>query len=153
MFQSAGALPEASAIRRFQDVIIVGDFLDNLDAIATSLGAVAAAGARGHLVQVLDPSEETFPFAGRTEFHDPETGVRLTAGRAERWGDAYRTRLAAHRAGLRQLATRFGWSFLVHHTDRPASEPLLALRARLSTFHRGMGDARGLGALEPEALP
>ena len=26
---------------------------------------------------------------------------------------------------------RLGWTFLVHHTDRPASEPLLSLVMRL----------------------
>ena len=31
------------------------------------------------------------------------------------------------------LATKLGWSFLVHHTDRSAAEPLLALIARLQT--------------------
>jgi hypothetical protein len=29
------------------------------------------------------------------------------------------------------LSARLGWSFLVHHTDRPAHEALIALRARL----------------------
>jgi len=29
------------------------------------------------------------------------------------------------------MAKRFGWSFLTHHTDRPASEPLLSLLMRL----------------------
>jgi len=146
LFETANALPEPGPIRRFQDMIIVGDFLDDLDGLAAKLGAIAASGARGHMVQVLDPSEETFPFSGRTEFRDPETGVRITAGRAERWAQAYRTRFEAHRDGLRQLATRMGWSLLIHHTDRPASEPLLALHARLSTSARGASDVRAIGA-------
>ncbi len=142
LFETEAALPEAGPIRRFQDVIVVGDFLDDLDAITAKLSAIAQSGTRGHLVQVLDPSEETFPFTGRTEFRDPETGMLITAGRAERWADAYRTRFTAHREGLRALATRLGWSLLVHHTDRPASEPLLALHARLATSARGAADAR-----------
>jgi len=149
LFETAAALPESGAIRRFQDVIIVGDFLDHPDDIAAKLGVIAATGAQGHLVQVLDPAEESFPFSGRTEFHDPETGIRITAGRAERWRAAYRSRFDAHRAGLRQLAARLGWSLLIHHTDRPASEPLLALHARLATAARGLADNRS--RIEPMA--
>ena len=37
-------------------------------------------GVRAHLIEVADPAEETFPYAGRTEFSDPETGEKLTAG-------------------------------------------------------------------------
>ena len=40
-------------------------------------------GVRAHLIEVADPAEETFPYSGRTEFSDPETGEKLTAGRAE----------------------------------------------------------------------
>jgi uncharacterized protein (DUF58 family) len=40
-------------------------------------------------------------------------------------------KLAAHRAALVDITTRLGWSFLVHHTDKPATEPLLALINRL----------------------
>lgn len=132
LMATSDAMPDGGPIRRFQDVILIGDFLDPLEPLSQKLGIIAASGVRGHLLQVLDPAEETFPFSGRTEFRDPETGQRITSGRAERWGLAYRARMDAHRTGLRQLADRFGWSFLVHHTDRPATEPLLALHARLS---------------------
>lgn len=126
------AMPDASPIRRFQEVILFGDFLDEPEVIAARLAGLAASGARGHLVQVLDPVEETFPFAGRTEFRDPETGVIIRAGRAEALREAYRKRFAAHRAAISDLCARMGWSFLVHHTDRAAAEPLLALHARLA---------------------
>lgn len=130
--QAIDPLPSSDMIRRFQDVIIFGDFLDDAEAILTRLAGLTATGARGHLVQILDPIEETFPFAGRTEFRDPETGLTIKAGRAEAWRAAYHARLAAHRATLTDRTARLGWTFLVHHTDRPAAEPLLALHARLA---------------------
>jgi uncharacterized protein (DUF58 family) len=43
----------------------------------------------------------------------------------------YQRKLAAHRAAIEEAARRIGWSFLVHHTDRPAAEPLLTLIMRL----------------------
>ena len=49
--------------------------------------------------------------------------------------------LLGRRAELVTLANRLGWSFLVHHTDRPASEPLLTLIMRLQggADHRWQG--------------
>ena len=44
---------------------------------------------------------------------------------------AYRKKLVAHRDEIAEAARRVGWSFLVHHTDRPAAEPLLTLIMRL----------------------
>ncbi|PTW54978.1 uncharacterized protein DUF58 [Breoghania corrubedonensis] len=126
------SLPDTHSIGRFSEVVLIGDLLDPVGETATWVQRVVASGARGHLVQVMDPVEETFPFAGRTEFRDPETGARLTAGRAESWRDAYQQRLIRHRTELSELARKAGWTFLVHHTDRPANEPLLALHARLA---------------------
>ncbi|MBB5752809.1 DUF58 domain-containing protein [Prosthecomicrobium pneumaticum] len=128
----AGGVPAADRIGRFADVMLFGDFLDPLDEIEARLTAIARAGATGHLVEVRDPVEETFPFAGRTEFRDPESGFTWTVGRAERIAADYRQRLAARRERLGGLCRRFGWSYMTHRTDRPATEPLLALYARLA---------------------
>ncbi|HUG61047.1 MAG TPA: DUF58 domain-containing protein, partial [Methylomirabilota bacterium] len=108
--------------------------------------ALAAVGARVHLVQVLDPVEETFPFSGRTEFRDPESGERITAGRAEAWRKGYHDALAAHRDTLRAATRAGGWSFLIHHTDRPPSEVLLALHGRLSASIGGAPALAPMGA-------
>ncbi|WP_186391184.1 MULTISPECIES: DUF58 domain-containing protein [unclassified Pannonibacter] len=126
------ALPDTTAVRRFSDVVLIADFLDPIASITEWVGRVASTGARGHLVQILDPIEESFPFDGRVEFRDPEGGLRLTTGRAEGWREAYQARLAARKAQLREIAGRAGWSHILHHTDRPATEPLLALHGRLS---------------------
>ncbi|MTI43588.1 DUF58 domain-containing protein [Roseibium hamelinense] len=135
------SLPDPSGIQRFSDVVLIADLLDPLPEISQWISRVASTGARGHLVQVLDPIEETFPFDGRVEFLDPEHGMRLTAGRAEKWREAYQQKLTAHCEELQQLARRAGWTFVVHHTDRAASEPLLVLHSALSgggtTFQNG----------------
>lgn len=127
-----GSLPPQARIARFSGVLLVSDFLDPVDEIARRLEALAGAGVRGHLVQVLDPAEETLPYDGRTEFVAPEGSLSWIADRAESLRDAYRARLDAHRAGLAAIAHRLGWTFLVHHTDRPAAEPLLALIMHMS---------------------
>ena len=124
--------PDTRALRRFSDVVLIGDFLDPIAEIEAVLDRIVRSGARAHLVQVFDPIEETFPFSGRTEFHDPETGLRHVVGRAEQYRADYHARLAALRERLSLLCRRLDWTFLIHRTDRPASEPLLALHARLA---------------------
>ena len=82
-------------------------------------------------MQIVDPAEETFPYSGRIEFIEPEGGGEITAGRAENWRADYEARVARHRAEIRAETDRLGWSFIVHRTDKPANELLLALNARI----------------------
>jgi uncharacterized protein (DUF58 family) len=124
--------PDLNAVRRFSDVVLVGDFLDPVEETQAWLEVLAGRGARAHLVEVADPVEESFPYAGRTEFRDPETGERLTAGRAEMLREEYAGLYRARREELARWATRLGWSYTVNHTDRPASEALVRLHLALS---------------------
>ena len=62
------------------------------------LDVLARHGVRAHLIEVADPAEETFPYAGRTEFPDPETGEKLTAGPRRTVRDDYRRAYTARRA-------------------------------------------------------
>lgn len=124
--------PPGARLARFSSVILVSDFLDPVDKIRETIEGLGAAGANGHLIQVLDPAEETLPYQGRTEFLSPDGSERWVADRVEGLRERYVERFLAHRAAIQEIAHRIGWSFLVHHTDRPASEPLLALIAHLS---------------------
>ena len=94
-------------------------------------------GATGHLIQILDPAEETLPYEGRTEFLASEGGQSWIADRAESLRARYQARLKAHRDELQALAVRLGWTFMVHHTDRPPTEPLLSLIMRLEGRDHG----------------
>lgn len=117
---------------RYSEVIIIGDFLDPLPELEQRLDGIAAAGARAHLIQVMDPIEETFPYAGRTEFVDPESGYRKLIGRAESVALEYRLRLGERRDVLWERCRRQAWTWLIHRTDRPPTEPLMRLSGRLS---------------------
>ncbi|MFC6491186.1 DUF58 domain-containing protein [Nitratireductor sp. GCM10026969] len=121
-----------SQVRRFSDVVIVGDFLDPPEEIMRWLDPLARRGTRAHLIEVADPAEETFPYSGRTEFRDPETGARLTAGRAETLGEDYRRLYLARREELSRWAKKVGWSYTVNHTDRLASEALIRVHTAMT---------------------
>lgn len=137
----AGSLPvppDLSAIRRFSDVVLVSDFLDPVEETTAWLDGLARRGIRAHLIEVADPAEESFPYAGRTEFTDPETGEKLTAGRAETLGDDYRRLYRARREELARWCRRLGWSFTTSHTDRLASDAL-------ARVHMALSDDSGVG--------
>jgi uncharacterized protein (DUF58 family) len=123
--------PPKVHLARFAGAIIVGDFLDPIEKTREHIEALAADGAIGHLIEVVDPAEETLPYEGRTEFRNPVSGERWVADRVQSLRAQYKERLEAHRAELIELTRRLGWSFLVHHTDRSPAEPLLSLIMRL----------------------
>ncbi len=125
-------LPETGMIRSASDLVLIGDFLDPTDRIMERLGPLARRGLRGHVVEVADPAEEVFPYAGRTEFSDPETGQKLTAGRAEVLREDYQRAYLARRESLGVTLRHLGWTFTPHRTDRPASEALVAVHMYLS---------------------
>jgi uncharacterized protein (DUF58 family) len=124
--------PDLDRVRRFSDVVILSDFLAEPEILRDRLRGLAGRGASLHLLQVFDPAEEAFPYEGRLEFRDPESGDTWLTERAGGLRDDYRTRLEAHRELIRGFARSAGFSFAVHHTDRPAAEGLLFLQARLS---------------------
>ena len=125
------SLPPPARLSRFSSALLFGDFLDPPEAIAQCFNSMAEGGVVGHVVQILDPAEETLAYQGRIEFRAPEGGERWIADRVETLRPAYQRKLAEHRASIEEITRRIGWSFLVHHTDRPAAEPLLALIMRL----------------------
>lgn len=124
--------PEMEAVARFSHVVVLGDLLSEPSELHDRIRAVTGRGAVLHLLQIFDPAEEVFPYEGRLEFRDPETGQIWLSERAGGVREAYRRRLSEHRAEIAALAQKTGSSFGVHHTDRPAAEALLFLRGRLS---------------------
>jgi len=126
---AAAALPPEDAARRHATVVLIGDFLESPADISVRLRTLADSGIKGHVVQVLDPSEEVFPFTGRTEFREFTGPARLLAGRAENLREAYMERLDRHCAALQELTRRLGWTYFRHDTARPVHTILLALYA------------------------
>ena len=100
------------------------------------LAGLSASGAHGALIQIVDPAEESFPYAGRIEFVEPEDGSVITAGRAESWATDYVARVALHRDEIRAEANKLDWLFSTHTTSRSAAELLLFL-------HNGMMVSKG----------
>ena len=126
------SLPQAFAPAALAEIVLLSDFWSPIEEIRATLTQLSSGGAQGHLVQIVDPAEETFPYNGRVEFWESEGAREITAGRAENWRPDYERRVMRHRAEIRAETDRLGWSFAIHRTDRPPNELLLGLHARMS---------------------
>ena len=131
------SLPHSFSPSPRAEVVLLSDVWSPIGEIRQTLAQLSASHAHGHIVQIVDPAEETFPYAGRIEFVEPEGAGTVTAGRAETWRDDFQARIERHRAEIRAEADHLAWSFIIHRTDRPASELLLALHSRLGGTEGG----------------
>jgi uncharacterized protein (DUF58 family) len=127
------SLPVSFAPSPLAEVVLLSDLWSPIGEVQQTIAQLSATGAHGHVVQIVDPAEESFPYSGRVEFIEPEGAGSVTAGRAETWRNDYQGLVARHRAQIRAETDRLGWSFAVHRTDRPASELLLVLHSRMGT--------------------
>jgi len=125
-------LPAFEVLPRYGRVVLIGDFLGSLEETRLAITAFAHHGLRGHVVQVLDPAEETLPFDGRYRFRGPEDEGEVLIGRVETLRADYKREMARHTAGLEALVRAAGWGFSRHHTDRPPETALMALYLALS---------------------
>jgi uncharacterized protein (DUF58 family) len=139
------SLPAAFAPSGLAEIVLVSDFWSPITEVRTTLAQLSVTGAHGHMVQVVDPAEETFPYSGRVEFVEPEGGGEITVGRAEAWKTDYEARIARHRAEIRGETDKLGWSFAIHRTDHTATELLLALHARMGAPPPGASVSGRLG--------
>jgi uncharacterized protein (DUF58 family) len=134
----AGAsLPDYEPLPRHAQIVLIGDFLSPLDEVHAAIARFAAVGLRGHMLQILDPAEETLPFAGRVRFEGIEEDDEILLSRVETVREEYTGRLAAHREGLAAIARPAGWSFTTHRTDRAPHSALLALYTALARLPGG----------------
>jgi uncharacterized protein (DUF58 family) len=132
------SLPPSFAPSPLAEIVVLSDLWSPTADVLNTLALLSATGARGHMVQIVDPAEETFPYAGRIEFVEPEGAGAITAGRAETWRADYEARIERHRAEIRAETDRVGWSFIIHRTDRAASDLLLKLHAQLGAGREGV---------------
>lgn len=125
-------LPAFEPLPRFAHLVLIGDLLAPLETIEARVARFAARGLKGHLLQLLDPAEESLPFTGRVRFEGLEREAPVLISRVETVRDAYIEKLARQRAGLAALARAAQWTFGTHRTDRPPYLALLALHAALA---------------------
>lgn len=119
--------PDARGLPPRARAVFISDFLTDTAKVAEALTEASAQHVRGVLLQVLDPSEENFPFQGRTIFESIGGGVEHETLKAGDLRARYLQRLATRKAELSALCAAAGWRYHCHHTDESASSALLWL--------------------------
>lgn len=121
------AAPEHRAMIPHARAVFISDFLGDMAEVRLALTKAADRGVRGVLLQVLDPSEEAFPFHGRTIFESVGGSLRHETLKAGELRGRYLDRLAARKDELAALCRATGWQLGLHHTGDSAQSALLWL--------------------------
>jgi uncharacterized protein (DUF58 family) len=132
------APPEHRAMIPHARAVFISDFMGDIDGVRTALTKAADRGVRGVLCHILDPSEEAFPFTGRTIFQSMGGTLSHETLKANDLKERYLERLAARKAELQSLCALTGWRYGLHYTDNTAQSGLLWLYGAL--------DARAVAA-------
>ncbi|SDI89711.1 DUF58 domain-containing protein [Lutimaribacter saemankumensis] len=117
--------PEARGMIPHARAVFISDFMGDVAPVHAALTKAADRGVRGLLIQVLDPSEEAFPFQGRTVFESVGGTLSHETLKAGDLRDRYLQRLAARKDELAQLCRATGWQYHCHHTGDSAQAALL----------------------------
>lgn len=123
--------PEHRAMIPHARAVFISDFMGDLDGVQTALTKAADRGVRGVIYHLLDPSEEMFPFTGRTIFESVGGTLRHETLKANDLKARYLERLATRKAELQRLCTLTGWQYGLHHTNNSAQSALLWLYGAL----------------------
>jgi len=124
-----GVLPPQVPFARGNQLVWFSDFLE--EDVFDRMKKLSHQGVEGHLVRIIDPAEEDFPYSGRTRFETPDGQDEEIFGRAERIRNSYRSRFTAHGERIAQAASRLGWTCTAHRTDHAPQASLIALHAAI----------------------
>ena len=130
------APPEHRAMIPHARALFISDFLGDFDEIKLALTKAADRGVQGVLMQVLDPSEESFPYQGRTLFQSVGGTLHHETLKASELRQRYLERLAARRDEIESLCRATGWRVGHHHTGKSAQSALLWLYQTLEANPR-----------------
>lgn len=128
--------PPAKHMARGNRALFISDFLGEWDELVETLSRAADQKVEGCLVQVLDPSEEEFPFDGRVIFQSMGGGVQFETRRAKAIRDGYLAKLKERKLALNALASRTGWRYTCHHTSEPSQTALMWIHNALAGSDR-----------------
>lgn len=127
------APPEHRAMIPSARALFISDFMGDVAEVKLALTKAADRGVRGVLLHVLDPSEEEFPFKGRTIFESVGGTISHETLKANELRDRYLERLASRKAELQSLCAVTGWQYGQHHTNTSAQSALLWLYGALAS--------------------
>ncbi len=111
-----------SFIRSRSLVIVISDFMDNLDSIRN--GVYRMADNELVVICVLDPVEWELPLEGEAKFVDLETGEKLDTYITPALQREYHRRIDDHVAGVNSVCSEVGADFHLFLTDTPVFDAI-----------------------------
>lgn len=119
--------PPQAQYRSSGRAVFLSDFMGDKEQVFPALVHAAQNNVSGVFLQIVDDTEEDFPFDGRTIFRSVGGSVEFETQRARALRDAYRKRLSERRELLRDVARNTGWQFTIHRTSESPRAALLWL--------------------------
>ncbi len=119
MRMESGPLPRP-AVQRIPanaSIILIGDFLADIEETRRCMDMLAARAPNGLMIQVLDPAEISLPFSGRMIFEEMDGEQDHHVLNVESVRAEYTKRVKDHMEALRLMCRRHQWQWLLHRTD------------------------------------
>ena len=113
--------PNINEIKNNSDVILIGDFLNNVNETEKTIKELSNRGINGIIIQILDPAERFFPYKGRINFNGLEGEKNILIGKAESVRNDYKKAIKIHIEKLEKLTTSYSWKYILDNSDQDAS--------------------------------
>ena len=116
--------PNTNEIKNNSDVILIGDFLNNINETVKTVKELSNRGINGIIIQILDPAESFFPYKGRINFNGLEGEQNILIGKAESVRNDYKKAIKIHIDKLEKFTTSYSWKYFLDTSDQEASVSL-----------------------------
>ena len=113
--------PNINEIKNNSDVILIGDFLNNINETEKTIKELSNRGINGIIIQILDPAERFFPYKGRINFNGLEGEKNILIGKAESVRNDYKKAIKIHIEKLEKLTTSYSWKYILDNSNQDAS--------------------------------
>ena len=113
--------PNVNEIKNNSDVILIGDFLNNIIETEKTIKELSNRGINGIIIQILDPAERFFPYKGRINFNGLEGEQNILIGKAESVRNDYKKAIKIHIEKLEKLITSYSLKYILYNSDQDES--------------------------------
>lgn len=118
------SIPNLNDIKNNSNVILIGDFLNNIKENEKTIKELSNRGINGILIHILDPAEIDFPYNGRINFSGLEGEQSILIGKAESVRSNYKKALKVHIEKLNKLANSYSWKYFIDTSNEEPSASL-----------------------------
>jgi uncharacterized protein (DUF58 family) len=116
--------PNLNEIKNNSNVILLGDFLFDLNKTEEIIKKLSARGINGNIIHIADPAEKSFPYSGRINFNGLEKEQSVLIGRAQSVRKDYKKAMSSHFKKIEKLAVSYSWKYYLDTSDE---DPYIAL--------------------------